>query len=549
MRKPGPIEDVAQALGVPPSALEVRGSGVAKVDPALVSGPNRGRVIMVTAMSPTPAGEGKTTTVVGLVDALWRRGVKAVAALRQPSLGPVFGVKGGAVGGGRAMVVPQDGINLHFTGDLHAVTAAHNLLAALADNHIHHAQQPQLAPESLRWGRVLDVNDRALRRVSVGLAAKAGPSHESRFDITAASEVMAVLCMATDVADLRARLGRITVGASTSGAAVTAEQLGGAGAMAALLLDACRPNLVQTLEGNPALIHGGPFGNIAQGTSSLIQTQLARRLADVVVTEAGFAFDLGGFKFLDLQARAGGFRPAATVMVVTARALRFHGGAAAYEVPDLPALQRGLGNVEAHLEAMARLGLNPPVVAINRFADDHPNELQAIHARAAAHGALAVETHHFSQGGKGAEKLAEAVQHMLEANAQDNPGLNLPYRPEDPVLARIRAVAQTVLGATDVALTPQAAADIALLEASGAPAVPICLAKTHLSITDRADVRGRPPPFVLQVTGVRAATGAGYLVCLCGPILTMPGLRARPSAHDVDIAQEPDGTWRVVGLH
>ncbi len=543
------IQAVAQALGIPGDAAEPRLHGVLKVDPERFTTPQRGRVVLVTAMTPTPAGEGKTTTVIGLVDGLRQRGVNVVGALREPSLGPVFGAKGGAVGGGAARVVPEDAINLHFTGDIHAVTTAHNLLAAMVDNHVFHRSAPFLAAQDVTFGRVLDMNDRALRKVTVGLAGKDAPQHTSRFDITAASEVMAILCLSHGVADLRARLDRVVVGRDGQGRAITARDVGAAGAMAALLLDACRPNLVQTREGSPVFVHGGPFGNVAQGTSSLMQTQLCRRLADVVVTEAGFAFDLGGFKFLDLKGRVGNFRPAAVVLVVTVRALRFHGGAADHTKVDEAAVARGLENVAAHLESMARLGLPPPVVAINRFPDDSPAELRAIETLCAAHGATAVEATHFAHGGAGAAALAGAVMEVLEGGPQDSPGLKLPYSVEEPLEAKVDAVARVVLGARDVAWSAAAREDEARLRQQGLTAGPICLAKTHLSISDNAALKARPPPFTLQVTGVRASAGAGFVVVLCGPILTMPGLLAAPAAQGVDVQRDTNGTWHPIGLH
>ena len=358
-------------------AVEPRGRAIFKIDPERVTGPEKARVVLVTAMTPTPAGEGKTTTTVGLVDGLRKRGVRAMGALREPSLGPLFGRKGGAVGGGRSRVEPADAINLHFTGDIHAVTAAHNLLAAIVDNHVFHELSPKIA--NITWGRVLDMNDRALRTVEVGFSAKA--PRKTRFDITAASEVMAILCVSSSMEDLRARLDRIVVGSTADGHAITAKDVAAAGAMAAVLLEAARPNYVESLEGSPFLIHGGPFANVAQGTSSLIQTKLARRVADVVVTEAGFAFDLGGFKFLDIKCRVGGFLPACVVLVCTVRALRSHGEAANYNQPDVAAVARGLENIAAHVECMQRLGLDPPILAINRFPDDTADELALVHER------------------------------------------------------------------------------------------------------------------------------------------------------------------------
>ncbi len=543
---------LAADLGIPADAVEARGRGVVKIDPDLVTAPERGRVVLVTAMTPTPAGEGKTTTTIGLVDGLRRRGVRALAALREPSLGPLFGLKGGAVGGGKARIVPDDAINLHFTGDLHAVTSAHNLLTAVAENHAVVGHSPSL--ETITWGRVLDMNDRGLRTVEVGAANKA--PYKSRFDITAASEVMAVLCMSRDADDLRQRLDHIVVGKGKDGNVVTAKDVRAAGAMAAVLLDATRPNLVQTLEGNPVLVHGGPFANVAQGTSTLIQTRLARRLADVVVTEAGFAFDLGGFKFADIKCRAGGFMPAAVVLVGTVRALRFHGGNADYNVADTDAVKRGLENVAAHVDSMGRLGLPRPIFSLNRFPDDTPDEIAAVKARLGELGVTVVEGRYFADGGEGAVDLADAVTAFLDNNPDDSPDYKHPYALEASIVDKIEGAASVVLGASGVDFNDKARADLALVEGllsqikapSGAKGFPICLAKTHLSISDVAAVKGRPPPFRLGVTGVRLSAGAGFVVVLCGSIVTMPGLPKEPQAWHIDVERGPDGRRRVVGL-
>jgi formate--tetrahydrofolate ligase len=538
------VLSLARDLGISDDAVELRGRGVAKIDPELVLGTEKGRVVLVTAMTPTPAGEGKTTTTIGLVDGLRQRGVKAVGALREPSLGPLFGLKGGAVGGGKARVTPDDAINLHFTGDLHAVTSAHNLLAAVAENHAVCGHEPKLA--KITWGRVLDMNDRGLRTVEVGASNKA--PYKSRFDITAASEVMAVLCLSRDFDDLRARLDRIVVGAGPAGEVVTARDVKAAGAMAAILLDACRPNLVQTLEGNPVFIHGGPFANVAQGTSTLIQTQLARRVADVVVTEAGFAFDLGGFKFLDLKCRAGGFKPAAVVLVGTVRALRFHGGKKDYGSVDVDAVKRGLDNVVAHAESMARLGLPPPLFSLNRFPDDDPAEIAAVAERLAPLGVTVVQGRYFADGGAGALDLADAVMARLSRDVVDSPDHRLPYALEDAIVDKVGAVARVVLGASGVQLTPAAEADLALVESLGGRGLPVCLAKTHLSISDDAKVQGRPGPFTLTVTGLLLSAGAGFVVALCGSIVTMPGLPKEPQAWHIDVVRGEDGKRKIVGI-
>ncbi len=527
-------------------AFEARGRGIWKVDPERIEGTEAARVVLVTAMTPTPAGEGKTTTTIGLVDGLRRRGVRAVGALREPSLGPLFGRKGGAVGGGRSRVEPADAINLHFTGDIHAVTSAHNLLAAIVDNHVFQGLAPKIA--TVTWGRVLDMNNRALRTVEVGLATPKheGAVHRSRFDISAASEVMAVLCVSSSIEDMRARLDRIVVGATPEGRPVTAKDLGASGAMAAILLDAARPNYVESLEHSPFFIHGGPFANVAQGTSSLMATRLARKLGDVVVTEAGFAFDLGGFKFLDIKCRIGGFLPACVVLVSTVRALRFHGGGADHAQPDAAAVSRGLDNVAAHAESMKRLGLAPPVLAINRFPDDSVDELRLVHERARALGVVAAEGTYFADGGAGALALADAVIGGMSASSE--PSYAGPYADGDSLSDKIAKVARTVLGAEGAVLTDAAKEDLAHLEKLGLAHLPICLAKTHLSISDDAKVKGRPPPFTLKVTGLRASAAAGFVVVLCGAILTMPGLPKDPAASRIDVERDPSGRWRVRGL-
>ncbi len=535
---------VIDRLGIPWDAVEPRGHDVVKLDPARVDKPARGRVVLVTAMTPTPAGEGKTTVATGLVDGLWRRGVRAIGALREPSLGPLFGRKGGAVGGGRARLVPAERINLHFTGDLHAVGSAHNLLSALLDNHRYHRQAPQLDDGSISWPRVMDHSDRALRHIEVSHGKRR--ARGDRFDITAASEVMAILCLARDPEDLQRRLARIIVGRTVDGRPFTAADLGADGAMAGLLIDALRPNLVRTLEDNPVLVHGGPFANIAQGTSSLAATELGRRMAEVVVTEAGFAFDLGGFKFFDIKGRAGDLRPDTVVLVVTVRALRHHGGGSLAEV-SADAVERGLANVGGHLDAMSRLGLRPPIIAINRFPDDSPDELGRIERFALEQGTRAVRFTAFADGGEGAEKLADAVVARLSRGGSDAEGYTPPYWPDDPLEVKLQRVARGVLGAAGATLDADARADLERLRALGVDRLPICVAKTHLSISDDPRKLGRPGGFTLRITGLRPAAGAGFIVAACGPIMTMPGLPKRPAALDVGIAREADG-WTVTGL-
>ncbi len=545
------LDPIIEKLELPQEAVAPYGLEVAKVDPDAIDKERKGRVVLVTAMTPTPAGEGKTTTSIGLVDGLNKIGVKAVAALREPSLGPLFGLKGGAIGGGQAKVQPMDHINMHFTGDIHAVTSAHNLLSAMVDNAMYFGGkvqgQPELDPAAISWGRVMDMNDRAIRRVEVGTSTSRGPVRIDRFDITAASEVMAVLCMSKDVADLKARLARIVVGFDKGGNKVTAGDLKAEGAMAAVLLDATRPNLVRTLEDNPVFVHGGPFANIAQGTSTVRQTYLAQQVADVVITEGGFAFDLGGFKFCDLKGRLADIKPAGVVLVVTVRACRHHGGADFEAGPNLDAVAKGLQNVEAHIEAMARLGLPPPIISINRRPDDGEDEINLIKQTVQKHGANAVEGKYFADGGAGAEELARAVMKHLELNDADSPDYKPPYEVTEAVPTKIEKISKTVFGAESIALTDEAKKDLEGIERMGLGDLPVCMAKTHLSISDDKTVLGKPAPFELTVTGLRPAAGAGFVVALCGPVLTMPGLPKEPAAWGVDV-EKGEGGWHITGL-
>ncbi len=540
------LERALARLDVDPSAVRRFGDDIAKLDPDLKpSNPTHGKLVLVTALTPTPAGEGKTTVAIGLVDALCRAGANAIGALREPSMGPLFGRKGGAVGGGKARVVPSERINLHFTGDIHAVGAAHNLLSAVIDNHLFAGNQLELDPDRVSWPRTVDMNDRALRRVEVGLATKRGPRRGERFVITAASEVMAVLCMASDPADAKRRLGRIVVGENIRGEPVFAEQLKVHGAMAAILLDALSPNLVTTLEGSPVLLHGGPFANIAQGTSSAIQTRLAQRLGDVVVTEGGFGFDLGGFKFIDLMARTQGVAPHVVVCVATIRALRHHGGVNFQLGPNPMAVSAGLANLEGHLEALREVGVTRPVVALNRFPDDSEEELTTVRSRLAALGVACAETSVFSDGGRGGSDLARQVMDLLEQPAPELPPI---YPLDAPLEQKLERIATRILGARGIELSPEARRDLDRIRRWGLDARPVCLAKTHLSLSDDQALIGRPRGHTLRVTGLDAANGAEFIVARCGPILTMPGLPERPAAEDVDI-QRVNGRWAVVGLH
>lgn len=540
-----PIADVAADLNLTASDLLPWGPGVAKLTPerAFDTRGRQGRLVLVSAINPTPAGEGKTTCVIGLTQAARRLGVRAACALREPSLGPVFGAKGGGTGGGRSMLLPADRINLHFTGDLHAVTSAHNLLAALADNHIYFGSPPALDPRQMAFRRVLDNNDRFLRKIVTGLGGKTmGVPREDGFDITAASEVMAILCLASDFADLKARLGRILVGFAADGAPVYASHLRADGAMAALLRDAMLPNLVQTSEGAPALVHGGPFGNIAHGCNSIIATKALLRHADVVFTEAGFGFDLGAEKFLDIKCRVGGMWPHAVVLVATVRALKVHGGLApaAAMATDQAALGRGLDNLRKHLENVRAFGLECTVL-LNTRRDDSPEELAMVIDDMRGDGVDAVVGDPFGRGGEGTLAVTERV--LARAMAA-NPTPRYLYNLGDPIETKIERVATTIYGADGVDFSMTAKKQIERAVALGYGQLPICMAKTHLSLTDDEKRVGRPRHFDVTIRELRIAAGAGFLVPLTGDIMTMPGLPRLPHAADIDLLQ--DGT--IVGV-
>lgn len=534
------IVDVAADLGLEPRQVQMWGPGVAKVLPEVAFGndPHTAKLVLVSAISPTPAGEGKTTCTIGLTQAARKLGVKAVCALREPSLGPVFGQKGGGTGGGRSRLEPSARINLHFTGDLHAVTSAHNLLAALADNDVYFHGPTQLDPRQMTFRRVLDMNDRFLRRTVIGLGGKAmGVPREDGFDITAASEVMAILCLSNDYTDLKRRLGSILVGFAREAAPVYARDLQAEGAMAALLRDALLPNLVQTTEGAPALVHGGPFGNIAHGCNSVVATKLAMQRAEVVFTEAGFGFDLGAEKFLDIKCRMSGLWPHAVVLVATLRALKFHGGVAAAESgrENAAALARGMENLEKHLDSVRRYGLEP-VVAINVRAGDTDRELEYVRERLKQDGTEAGLADIFAQGGAGALELADRI--IARARAA-TPKPQFMYELSDAPVEKIRKVARSIYGADDVDFTLSAKTQLDRAVALGFGDLPICIAKTHLSLSDDQKRLGRPRDFEMTVREVRVAAGAGFLVPLTGEILTMPGLPKKPHAVDVDLS--PDG--------
>jgi len=540
------IQEVAQDLGFAPADIQPWGPDVAKIRPevAFREDPVGARLVLVSAISPTPAGEGKTTCTIGLTQAARRLGVKAACALREPSLGPVFGQKGGGTGGGESRLEPSARINLHFTGDLHAVTSAHNLLAALADNHVYFRTPAgdtghELDPRQMTFRRVLDMNDRFLRRTVIGLGGKAmGVPREDGFDITAASEVMAILCLSRDYADLKRRLGSILLGFSREGEPLYARDLGAEGAMAALLRDALLPNLVQTREGAPALVHGGPFGNIAHGCNSLVATRLALRRAEVVFTEAGFGFDLGAEKFLDIKCRLAGIWPHAVVLVATLRALKFHGGVPAAEAAreNAKALARGMENLEKHLESVTQFGLEP-VVALNVRAEDTEGELHYVLDRLRQAGVEAGRADVYGQGGAGATELAEKIVARAKAAS---PKPHFMYELSDPPAEKIRKIARGIYGAAEVDFTVAARSQLDRAVRLGFGEFPICMAKTHLSLSDDEKRPGRPRDFEMTVREVRIAAGAGFLVPLTGEILTMPGLPKHPHAVDIDLT--PDGT-------
>jgi formate--tetrahydrofolate ligase len=509
----------------------------------LAAQPARGGLILVTAISPTPAGEGKTTTTVGLGDALNHIGKNALIALREPSLGPVFGMKGGATGGGRAQVVPMEDINLHFNGDFHAIALANNLLAATLDNHVHHGNALGIDTRRVRWRRVMDMNDRALRHITVGLGGPAnGFVREDGFDIVVASEVMAILCLATSLQDLKTRLGRIVVAETRDRRPVLAQDLKVHGAMTVLLKDALAPNLVQTLENNPALLHGGPFANIAHGCNSVIATQTALRLADYVVTEAGFGADLGAEKFIDIKCRKAGLQPAVAVVVATVRALKYHGGV---ELPalaqeDLGALERGMANLERHLRNLREVFGLPCVVSINHFASDTEAEHALLRQRVGGLGVAVQTARHWAEGGAGAAELAREVVRLADAPSR----LSFAYEDSDTLWNKLEKIAQRIYGAASVRASAAVRAEMQRLQDAGHGHLPVCVAKTQYSFSSDPTLRGAPSGHVLELRELRLSAGAGFVVAICGDVMTMPGLPAVPSAERIDI----DEQGQVVGL-
>ena len=542
---PKPIVEIARGLGLSEEDLELYGRYKAKVSLEASggrAGQPDGKLVLMTAITPTPAGEGKTTTTCGLGDALRRLGHSAAIAIREPSLGPCFGLKGGAAGGGFAQVIPMEDINLHFTGDFHAITTAHNLLAAMVDNHVHHGNARNVDPLAIVWRRVMDMNDRSLRNIVTGLGGKAnGLPREAGFDITTASEIMALLCLASDLDDLQARLAKMVVAMDRDGCPVTAADIHADGAMTVVLKDAIKPNLVQTLEGTPSFIHGGPFGNIAHGCSSVIATRMALKLADFVVTEAGFGTDLGAEKFLNIKCRAAGLKPSCAVIVATVRALKMHGGVAksALAAPDVPALEKGADNLWKHCENVAAHGL-PAVVAINRFPTDTDEEISTLLKLCAQRGHPAALAEHWAKGGEGAEQLAEMVLDTIENRPPDYHPL---YELDQPLRAKIEIIAREMYGAAGVDYTLEARKKLADLEKLGFGGLPVCMAKTQNSLSDDALLIGRPSGFQITVRDAKVSAGAGFVVVLAGTIMTMPGLPSSPAAERMGIE---DG--KVFGL-
>lgn len=539
---PRPIFDVARELGLAEEDVEPYGRGKAKIELAALARPPRakGRLILVTAINPTPAGEGKTTTSISLAMGMRRIGKNAVLALREPSLGPVFGVKGGGTGGGKASLVPTDDINMHFTGDIHAITSAHNLLSALVDNAIQFRDEVaggHLDSRQVTWGRALDMNDRSLRRCVIGMGGKAnGTPREERFDITAASEIMAIMALASDYADLEARLARIVVGSTHAGKAVTAGDIGASSAMTAVLRDALKPNLVQTTEGGPAIVHCGPFGNIAHGCNSVLATRLAMSVGDYAITEAGFGFDLGGEKFLDIKCRQAGIWPRAIVLVATLRALKMHGGAPVKSAGDHDPtrLRAGLVHLEKHLENAQAYGLTP-IVAINVFPNDSSDEITIVQEAAAKYGALVARSEGFGRGGEGAIELAKTVCAVVDATDAAPPEPTYVYELSDSPHDKVRKIARTIYGAKDVVFTGTAEANLRRIADLGYTGLPICMAKTQLSLTDDPTIAGRPRDFTITVREVRLSAGAGFLVPLTGDMMTMPGLPKVPAARNIKL--------------
>ena len=541
-----PITEVAAAAGLDAEDLELYGKYKAKLSADVwkkTADKPDGKLVLVTAINPTPAGEGKTTTTVGLGEALAKMGKKAMIALREPSLGPVFGIKGGAAGGGYAQVVPMEDINLHFTGDMHAITAANNLLCAMLDNHMQQGNVLGIDPRRIVFTRVMDMNDRALRNITIGLGGKVnGVPREDHFMITVASEVMAILCLAKDLDDLKKRFGDILVAYTFAGKPVYARDLHAEGAMTALMRDAIKPNLVQTLEGTPALMHGGPFANIAHGCNSVQATRLAMKLADIAITEAGFGADLGAEKFMDIKCRKAGISPDCIVLVATVRALKYNGGVPKTELntPDMNALERGICNLDAHLDNMKKFGV-PVVVAINAFPTDTAEEMEFIRKHCAERGVRVALSEVFAKGGEGGEELAREVLTVLDEGKAD---FHMLYEDELPLEEKIRRIAKEIYGADGVTFAPAAHKELANITDMGYGSLPVCIAKTQYSLSDDASLLGRPSQFVVSVRSARLAAGAGFVVVETGAVMTMPGLPKVPAAEKIDV----DNAGVITGL-
>ena len=541
-----PITEVAAAAGLDAEDLELYGRYKAKLSADVwkkTADKPDGKLVLVTAINPTPAGEGKTTTTVGLGEALAKMGKKAMIALREPSLGPVFGIKGGAAGGGYAQVVPMEDINLHFTGDMHAITAANNLLCAMLDNHMQQGNVLGIDPRRIVFTRVMDMNDRALRNITIGLGGKVnGVPREDHFMITVASEVMAILCLAKDLDDLKKRFGDILVAYTFAGKPVYARDLHAEGAMTALMRDAIKPNLVQTLEGTPALMHGGPFANIAHGCNSVQATRLAMKLADIAITEAGFGADLGAEKFMDIKCRKAGISPDCIVLVATVRALKYNGGVPKTELntPDMSALERGICNLDAHLDNMKKFGV-PVVVAINAFPTDTAEEMEFIRKHCAERGVRVALSEVFAKGGEGGEELAREVLTVLDEGKAD---FHMLYEDELPLEEKIRRIAKEIYGADGVTFAPAAHKELANITDMGYGSLPVCIAKTQYSLSDDASLLGRPSQFVVSVRSARLAAGAGFVVVETGAVMTMPGLPKVPAAEKIDV----DNAGVITGL-
>lgn len=540
-----PITEIAEKVGIPEDYLEAYGRYKAKIDTAFLKNETRkdGKLVLVTAINPTPAGEGKTTTTIGLADALNSMRKKTVVALREPSLGPVFGVKGGATGGGYAQVVPMEDINLHFTGDFHAIGAANNLLCAMLDNHIYQGNALKINPETITIKRCVDMNDRQLRQITDGLGGRFnGVPRSDGFEITVASEVMAVFCLAESLSDLKNRLAKITVGYTYDRKPVTAGDLKAQGAMTALLKDALKPNLVQTMEGTPAIIHGGPFANIAHGCNSVIATKTALKLGDYCITEAGFGADLGAEKFLDIKCRAAGIKPSAVVLVATVRALKFHGGVKKEDLnaENLEALEKGMPNLIRHVENLTKVYKLPTVVAINEFPTDTEAEIELVDETCKKFGVNVVRSSVWANGGKGGEKLAEEVVELCE---NDN-DFTCAYDLAEPIEQKIVDLTQKIYGGGDVEFSDEAKAKIEILEKQGYGNLPICVAKTQYSFSDNATLLGAPKGFNIHVRDVKVSSGAGFIVVYTGTVMTMPGLPKIPAAENIDV----DDSEKIKGL-